>query len=303
MSFNLDGTSNITNDSIINLKCDTIQGLSGNLVSINSQLDVNNTMYITGTLNVGNRINFSSGAILDMWGSGTITNISTINPSHSSPLIIDDLNNGTHVQINHATRPGLILNQLDNAFNWISCAGINVNDDNAFVFGSLTGQTLFGSHNKALNAWKDLYTQLSGNFNVWSASNVEKFNVVGNIRSDIGSFYKGSIDQFRYPKTKTISTQQITITSTTDILLTQTIYLGYFFEGNINNIYVAVNSNGNTIIISVKDQKNNATGSLTVRNLGTISNLPSNATVLSIYGRLSSAGTAYFSGALMSLDN
>jgi hypothetical protein len=86
-------------------------------------------------------------------------------------------------------------------------------------------------------------------------------------------------------------------------LLTQTIYLGYFFEGNINNIYVAVNSNGNTIIISVKDQKNNATGSLTVRNLGTISNLPSNATVLSIYGRLSSAGTAYFSGALMSLDN
>lgn len=279
MSFNLDGSS--VNSNVFS-----------NLYS--NYLYTNNI-----NPNSGSSINVNSNLNFNYWYG--LQNINSINPSPNSPLVIDDLNNNTQVQINHTLQPGLIITQTgDYPGNWINLACSNYEDDNSFVCGSLQGQTTFGSHNRALNQWKDLYCQFGANFNVGSTNNVEKFNVAGNIRTDSGSFFIGNVNQFRYPKTKTICTQQITISSTSDTLLTQFIYLGSNSEGLITKIYAAVNSNNSSsMTFFVKDEFVNLTlaslndnnGVLNVRDFGTISNISTVPTVISIYGRLNSAGT------------
>jgi len=313
MSFNVDGsTNNSVISSIANFKCDTIQGLSNpNLVTINSQLNINSALNVTGITNIANKLNFSFGSnSIDMYGLGTINNVNHINPSPNTPLTIDDGIGNTQVQINHTNQPGLVVSANDNTTNWISIQCKNTIDDTSLVFGSINGNATFGAHNAALSAWKDIYCQSTGNLNIGLASNIEKVNVVGNIRSDTGSFYKGVIDQFRFKKSTLIGGPNISITSTTYVLLSRMVYLGLFFGGNISKIYVSADPNNNQLSFRVIDEittsviceRLNVTGTINLFDLLTISNLGSGGTVLGLYSKVNT-GTANWSSMLALYDN
>ena len=268
MSFNLNGSSNTYTNSFILLRADTIQGYTNpNLLNINSnsningQLDVNGPIYISGITNVTSTLIFSNtaGNLIEMAGNGTIYNLNTIVPTLTNPLNIDNNNNSTQIKLQHTISPGLGISTIDNLINWIGLQAGNYVDNTSVVLGVYNGNVVIGAHNANRTAWTNLYIQSGGKLNVGLASNTEQFNVVNNIRTDSGTFYKNNIDMFQYKRFSPFGGSQIEISNTTYVKIFEFIYLGSNFIGTINNIYLSANPNGNTLSFKVSDDVNSVT--------------------------------------------
>ena len=320
MSFNLDGSTSYNNSSIPNLKCNTISGLTiPNLININSntnvngQLDVNGPIYISGITNIGNTLIFSNtaGNSINMVGNGIINDLNRITPTSNNPLVIDNNNNSTKIQLNNCVSPSLKISTVDNGLNWIASQFSNNIDNTSVVMGVISGNALIGAHNANRTAWTDLFMQYSGKLNVGLASNVEKFNVSDNIRTDSGSFYKGSIDMFKYKRFTNFGGTQISISNTTYLKIYEFVYLGSNISGNINMIYLSANPNGNTLSFKITDDVNSTIicentnvsgpGSNGIYTFSSISNLTYFAKPYSLYAKIN-AGTGYWNSGLVYFD-
>jgi hypothetical protein len=300
MSFNLDGSNNSSNSNS-NIKCNTISSLTDNKVTFNDNINLFNSK----------KILFNNVEVLS---SSTLSNINFIKPLNGT-LVIDNEINDTQLYINHTSKPGLRIDTRNSSIPyWYGLQVGGLDSDANFVAGviddGISKKVMIGGHNDAGNAWVDLYCQGDGKFNVGVGSNVEKLNVFGNIRCDnSGSFYKGTIDQFRFKKSDMIGGSTISITSTSYVLLSQIVYLGTNFSGLISKIYVSANPNGNNLSFKVIDEVNlnticertAITGTINLYDLLTISNLLSGGTVLGLYGKVNT-GTSYWSSMMVLYD-
>jgi hypothetical protein len=313
MSFNLDGTLYDNADSIPNFRCDTISSLSSNVINcnsrfyINDQLNVYGPVYITGNTNIGQNLFFSNtaGNTIGMSGNGTINDLNTISPSSNNPLKINNNFSTTQVQLQNCISPGLLISNI-NSTNWIGLQAGNYTDNTSVVLGVLNGNAIIGSHNANRTAWTDLYINTGANTNIGSASNTEQLTVLNNIRTDNGSFYKNSVDMFKYQRFSNFGGSEINISNTTYAKIFEFVYLGSNFSGEIENIFLSLNPNGNTLSIRITDDINavviceqsfiDSNGVNGIFSFGTISNLTYFAKAYSIYAKIDTGLSIFKSG-------
>ncbi len=230
-----------------------------------------------------------------------------------SNTIFDSSPNSTQVQINNCvTQPALkILNKLNTNSEWICIQAGNLVDNNTIILGSLSGKALFGAHTKTLSSWADLYINQAGSVGLGNISTLgQELTVQSSIRSDNGSYYKGTKDMFGLYRELLAGSSVTTVSGGSYSTYMCFGYRGVSLDGNIVKMCVTTAPNPYTYNLKVINatssavlvEYTNITNSTNYLNLdlGSLSNIPTSSTTLLL--QFSGSGPVFLGSWILYLD-